>query len=48
MENGDLNSECCEQDLNNLKIGLVSVANQLYTNKVTCFTREFQQGAVKA
>ena len=29
MENGDLNSECCEQGLNNLKIELVSVANQL-------------------
>ena len=28
-ENGDLNSECCEQDLNNLKIELGSVANQL-------------------
>ena len=28
-ENGDLNSECCEQDLSNLKIELVSVANQL-------------------
>ena len=29
MENGDLNSECCEQGLNNLKIELISVANQL-------------------
>ena len=29
MENGDLNSECCDQGLNNLKIELVSVANQL-------------------
>ena len=47
MENGDLNSECCEQGLNNLKIELVSVANQLLTNKTTSFTREFQQRAVK-
>ena len=29
MENGDLNSECSEQGLNNLKIELGSVANQL-------------------
>ena len=27
--NGDLNSECCEQGLNNLKIELVLMANQL-------------------